>query len=386
MMARTMTHLIRSMLVTMLSASLIAGGPSLAAKQQTPGQSQPNQPTPTPGNVPTAAGAIGVQNQNPGTSPNPVQPPASGTANPTPPPAGSPPGQAPSETAPTSTVEPQTNQTQNPSAEMPSANSPTASSTSISVATQNQASSQGVTVNSTPLTLSPGAYYGRGKSWFPDVIAPYTPLHIERPQFVNSPKINQLIRDGKMYLSLRDAIALALEDNVDISVAQYAPWVAQTDILRTLSGGAARGASGTGTAQVLGSIPTATFDPVITSQLNWQRSAIPINNPLLSGTGVTSSQLESLVDYTAQANFTYSQAFHTGTSISVSWFNTRGSSNSGETLFNPFVQSTATFYIQQPLLNGFGVLANTRFIIEAQNSEKIAESQVEQQVMTRVKT
>jgi outer membrane protein len=68
----------------------------------------------------------------------------------------------------------------------------------------------------------------------------------------------------------------------------------------------------------------------------------------------------------------------------VSWFNTRGSSSSPQTVFNPFVQSTATFYIQQPLLNGFGLLANTRFIIEAQNSEKIAESQVEQQVMTTI--
>jgi outer membrane protein TolC len=273
---------------------------------------------------------------------------------------------------------------QNPSAGAPG-NGSSESSAPSSTAPQGQTSGPiSVTVNSTPLTLSSGPYYGKGKSWFPDIIAPYTPLHIDHPQFVNSPKINQLIRDGKMYLSLRDAIALALENNVDISVAQYAPWVAQTDILRTLSGGAARGAAGTGTAQVLGSIPTATFDPVLTSQLSWQRSAIPINNPLLSGTGVTSSQLQALVNYTAQANFTYSQAFHTGTSISVSWFNTRGSSNSGQALFNPFVQSTATFFIQQPLLNGFGLLANTRFIIEAQNSEKIAESQVEQQVMTTI--
>lgn len=367
----------------------------MAAQQAPPAPAQPNQPSPTPGNVPTAAGSIGVQNQNPGTTPNPSQPPASGTANPTPAPAGSPPSQAPAQQAapmntpqaPSATGAPNQQQPggeQNPSAGGPG-NGAGQSSAPNSNAPQGQTGGPiGVTVNSTPLTLSSGPYYGNGKSWFPNFLGPYTAPHIDRPQFVNSPKISQLIRDGKMYLSLHDAIALALENSVDISVAQYAPWVAQTDILRTLGGGAARGASGTGTAQVLGSIPTATFDPVLTSQLYWQRSAIPVNNALLSGIGVSSSQLLSLVNYTAQANFTYSQAFHTGTSFSVSFFNTRGSTNSPETAFNPFVQSTATIYVQQPLLNGFGLLANTRFIIEARNSEKIAESQVEQQVMTTI--
>jgi hypothetical protein len=249
MMARTIAHLIRAVLAALLSASMIAGGPALAAEQQALAQ------TASPTGTPAAQVGAGAPDQQQG-------------------------------------------QAQNPPTEVPPANSSATPNASISIAAQDQATSpSGVTVNSMPLTLSSGPYYGKGKSWFPDFISLYTPPHIDRPQFVNSPKINQLIRDGKMYLSLRDAIALALQNNVDISVAQYAPWVAQTDILRTLSGGAARGAAGTGTAQVLGSIPTATFDPVLSSQLYWQRSAIPVNNPLLSGTGVVSSQLESLVNY-----------------------------------------------------------------------------------------
>lgn len=224
--------------------------------------------------------------------------------------------------------------------------------------------------------------YSNGKGWFPQVLAPYTSLHIDQPEFVNSPRIDQLISNGKMTLSLADAIALALENNLDISVQRYQPWIADTDILRAKAGGAPRGSSGTGTASVLGNIPFATFDPIITSSLNIADDVIPVNNPFTSGTGT--STLSSIQVHNAQANFLYSQAFHTGTSISVGWNNLRSSTTSPGQIFDPSVASSVTYSVQQQLLNGFGLLPNTRFLLEARNSKKFADLTFELQVRTTV--
>jgi hypothetical protein len=57
-----------------------------------------------------------------------------------------------------------------------------------------------------------------------------------------------LIRDGKLYLSLRDAISLALENNLDLAIARYNLPIANTDILRTKAGGSFRGVN-TGVVQ-----------------------------------------------------------------------------------------------------------------------------------------
>lgn len=224
--------------------------------------------------------------------------------------------------------------------------------------------------------------YSNGKHWFPQVFGPYTGLHIDQPEFVNSPRMDQLISNGKMMLSLADAIALALENNLDISVQRFQPWIAETDVLRAKAGGAPRGSSGTGTASVLGNIPQATFDPVITSSLNLADDVIPVNNPFTSGTGTTT--LTSVQIHNAQANFTYSQAFHTGTAISVGWNNLRSSTTSPGQIFNPSVASSVTYSVQQQLLNGFGLLPNTRFLIEAKNSKKFADLTFSAQVITSV--
>jgi hypothetical protein len=69
----------------------------------------------------------------------------------------------------------------------------------------------------------------------------YEPSQVPEPQLANSPLLNQLIRDGKLYLSLKDAIRLALEDNLDIAIARYNLPIADTDVLRTQAGGAFRG-------------------------------------------------------------------------------------------------------------------------------------------------
>ena len=61
------------------------------------------------------------------------------------------------------------------------------------------------------------------------------------PSMANSARLDSLIRDGKLYLSLRDAIDLALENNLDLVIARYNLPIAQMDILRTKAGGFSRG-------------------------------------------------------------------------------------------------------------------------------------------------
>jgi outer membrane protein len=230
--------------------------------------------------------------------------------------------------------------------------------------------------------LSDAPDYSKGKRPFPNLLSPYAPITVPEPVLTNSPRIDQLIHDGKLMLSLSDAISLALENNLDISIQRFVPWILETDILRTKAGGAARGIGGTGTASTLGAIPAATFDPILTVNLNAQHSTIPINNPFTAGTG--SAGLNSITSNTSQGNISYSQGFHTGTAVSVTFNNARNATTSPGALTNPSVQSSLFFSVQQQLLNGFGLLPNTRFILEALNSKKVGELTFTLQVITTV--
>ena len=69
----------------------------------------------------------------------------------------------------------------------------------------------------------------------------YFPYEVPEPGLTNSPLLGQLIRDDKLYLSLKDAIRLALENNLDLAIARYNLPIANTDILRTKAGGVFRG-------------------------------------------------------------------------------------------------------------------------------------------------
>src|SRR5229473_4165695 len=135
--------------------------------------------------------------------------------------------------------------------------------------------------------------YTRAPRPFPNLLNPYNPIKVEAPNLSNSPRIDQLIHDGKLEISLQDAVELALENSLDIVVQRYNPWIADTDILRTLGGGAGRGLSGTGTASVLGNIPALNFDPQVTASISYDDRNTPINNPFISGTGI--SNLSKLV-------------------------------------------------------------------------------------------
>src|ERR1035437_4703828 len=164
--------------------------------------------------------------------------------------------------------------------------------------------------------------YTYGKRWFPNIIAPYTPTRVPEPILTNAPRIEQMIQNGQLRISLQDAIDLALQNNLDITIQRYVPWLAEANILRTLSG-----ASSAGTLPALGTIPAQNFDPQVTSTFSLDGRNIPVNNPITSGTGGQAAvgTFHSLQTHTAIGDLQYSQGFHTGTSFSAAFNNTRTS-------------------------------------------------------------
>jgi outer membrane protein len=211
--------------------------------------------------------------------------------------------------------------------------------------------------------------YSKPNSWFPNIIAPYTPMKVAKPELINTPRLNQLIQDGKLNLSLEDAISLGLENNLAIAVERYVPWLDEASLLLAKSG-------------VNGRIQ---FDPTLTSTLSLDDATTPVNNPLFAGVNTRIDAPVGLQDHIFTANFGYTQGFATGTQAQVTFNNSRESTNfGGFDLFNPYVQSSLTVELTQPLLSGFGRTVNDRYIIEAKNTVKVGESLFTQQVMTTV--
>src|SRR6185312_16720488 len=86
-----------------------------------------------------------------------------------------------------------------------------------------------------------GLNYLNGYSFLKGPISPYKTRNVAAPNLSNSPRMDQLVRDGKIYLSMSDAISLALENNLDLAIARYNLPIADTDILRAKAGQALRG-------------------------------------------------------------------------------------------------------------------------------------------------
>ena len=238
----------------------------------------------------------------------------------------------------------------------------------------------------TPIPVSLGVekyHYTKAPRGFPNLIAPYRPIHVPEPVITNSPRIDQLIHDNKLELSLQDAVELALENSMDIAVQRYNPWFADTDILATEAGSQPFGIPGAEIRQSFASIPFLNFDPTLTSQFSVDDRKTPVNNGFISGTGV-SAVAASLVSHSDQYLNTLSEGFSTGTTASVQWNNTRQSTTSLFNFFNPDVSSTLVVSVQQQLLNGFGRFANRRNILIAKNNRKLADFAFEQQAITTV--
>jgi outer membrane protein len=221
--------------------------------------------------------------------------------------------------------------------------------------------------------------YSQGKRWFPNIIAPYTAAVVPAPVLTDAPRIEQMVKDGKLSLSLQDAVDLALQNNLAIVIERYTPWLAEASILHTLSGGTPT----SGPVSALGTIPPMSFDPLLASTLSLDDRLVPVNNSLTSGTGTTNASRQ-LKTHATVADFGYTQGFHTGTSFSATLNNVRGSSSSASNFFSPFVQTNMVFVASQQLLNGFGLAANEHYIRIAKVNRNIADQTLTQQVITSI--
>lgn len=244
----------------------------------------------------------------------------------------------------------------------------------------------------------------------------YSPSEAPEPQLMNSPRLSQLIRDGKLFLSLKDAIQLGLENNLDIAIARYNLPIADMDILRTQAGGVFRGVNtgvvqgtpgggvggfGTGapgagaggtttgaggagagasglvqsTLGVGSAVPS--YDPSIIGSVGAQHQTLPLANQRIYG--VPLLRLNN-----GQVNFGFSQAFSSGTSISFEFNNNRQTTNSPFFNLSPALNSMYRFSIQQQLLSGFGFGPNLRYLRIAKNNKRISDIAFKGQVVATV--
>ncbi len=242
----------------------------------------------------------------------------------------------------------------------------------------------------------------------PWVIRPYVPQPVPPLQVENSPRLHDLIQGSRLRLSLSAALALAIENNLDIAVQRYVHPIADADILRASSGQAARGVPGAllpsglsagalgvgvnqagGTGGVGGaggisggggavSVPqVGTFDPAVTISASYDNTLSPLNSLVVAGVPqVTTASSASSVNYT--------QLFPEGSSVTLTVNGIAQNSTQQSLLFNPAVISRLAVGVNQPLLNGFGFLPNKRFLMVAANNLTTSDELFRTQVTTIV--
>jgi len=251
-------------------------------------------------------------------------------------------------------------------------------------------------------------------SWEP--FSAYRPNSVPEPQLTNSSRLDQLIRDGKLYISLKDAISLAIENNLDVAIARYNLPIADTDLLRTKAGASFRGVNtgvvqgtpgggvggfgtgapgagaggtsggaggaGAGAAGIVQSTlgigaPVQSYDPAITGNMGIEHLTTPLSNIQIYG-------VPSLQQNTGVFNLAYQQAFPTGTSVTFESNSNRQTTNS---VFSSLVPTLGNYYrvaVQQQLLSGFGLGPNLRFLRIARNNKKISDIAFKDQLVATI--
>jgi outer membrane protein len=215
--------------------------------------------------------------------------------------------------------------------------------------------------------------YSHNKHTFPNLFSVYTPRYVPQPNLTNAPGIFDLIHDGKLELTLQDAIAMALQNDLDIAVAEYIPWIDQTQLLNAEGGGTPLGQF------VIGGGGGGAFDPVLFATAGVSDTVNLSDSPFTIGVFIPSYE-----EHSTTSSFGYEQKLHTGTTFSISFNNDRYSVNIPDYIYNPALQSSFSVSVTQPLLSGFGLLPNMRFILEARNTDDVGKLQFEEQVINSV--
>jgi outer membrane protein TolC len=237
------------------------------------------------------------------------------------------------------------------------------------------------------------------------------PFHLEKRvvtpiKLTNSPRLEQLVRSGNLYLSAHDVIALALENNLDIAVQRYGPFLSREVLKRAQAGGLLRGtdtpvapgptsvstagvstassglAGGTGIGSVgtvitgIGPNPPG-LDPSIYAQVYFGHFTTPETNTQLNAT-------TELVTSQRSAYIQYTQSWLSGTSVTFDYSQNRYYQNSSVPLVNPFITGDLDFVVSQQLLQGLGFAVNNRYIKVAKNNLKVSDLLLKQQVSTTI--
>lgn len=226
-------------------------------------------------------------------------------------------------------------------------------------------------------------------------------------KLTNSPRLDSLIRAGNLYLSADDVIALSLENNLDIAIQRYGPYLQEEVLRRTMSGqplrqvgqpiaagpvsvsttgvstlavglagGGAGVTSGGGLVAQIGTQPP-NLDPSVIFVAQYSHNTTPLSNTAAS---LVPQTITSNKIYQAQ----YAQSWTTGTQLQATFFTVHQDLNSPASSLNPYRQGYIDLYIAQPLMQGWGRPMNNRYIKIARNNIKVSEITLKLQVITTV--
>jgi len=261
---------------------------------------------------------------------------------------------------------------------------------------------------------------------FRRIQAPYTPLRVPVFQADDVSDARRLIVGSKLRLSLRDAVALAVANNLDVEVQRFGLLLADADWLRARGGGAVRGlaygigevAPGVGgpasplltspgsrfsvsaavpanlaelgvlsgqqaNLSMLGTLPLSNgsplplIEPTLSSVWNWNHQTTPQTSTFTYGTN-------ALVANLLTANHGFQKAFSAGTQVGLVFNNSRQTWNSVRSNYSPFTSSALALNVTQPLLRGFGRKVNQRFLRIAGNEQRISSLLFQQQLVATV--
>ena len=238
---------------------------------------------------------------------------------------------------------------------------------------------------------------------------PYMPSDAPPLDLNNSPRLQGLIRNGKLYISLQDAIALAIENNLDLAYFRYNFPIAQTDYQRTRAGGlvqgvntgvvqasaqggfsggagggggsssgsAAAGAGGIVTSTLGAGTAVASFDPFLNFKGFVDHSVTQEGNQFQVGVPLfKQNTIEGLVYYT--------QSFPLGTNATINYEGQRFANNSPYEAINPTLFSNFQLTLSQHLLAGFGLATNERYMHIAKKNLQINDLAFRAQVIATI--
>ena len=248
----------------------------------------------------------------------------------------------------------------------------------------------------------------------PIVVRPYQAPTIPPARLKNSSRLHGLIRAGKLYLTVQDALALAIENNLDLEVDRYGPIVAEWQLERQQAGGPLRGVTGGNTlvnqatsgqgiagsqlsaglagggggnggtgagAAVVSQIGpiTPNLDPVLQNATGFSHTTTPQANTI-------QSQTPALVDTRHIYDTFVQQGLLTGGFVQVSANESYLKENTPTDYLNPSVAPVVQVFIRQNFLQGFGVGVNSRFIRVAEKNVGLAHETFRSQLLNLVAT